>query len=143
VSDSASEPEKDVLVVLTAEYAEDVVRREIAAIGAANVRVISPASKLSKLDWLANDEDRERANAERRAVRAAQAVEPVAASADGGAGDSNVVLAISDALREFPADEILIVTPPEEEQTWLESGAAAEAMAHLDIPVRHVVVARS
>jgi hypothetical protein len=36
-------------------------------------------------------------------------------------GDSDPLLAIEDSLRQFPADEVIVVTRPGE-STWLEDG---------------------
>ena len=43
------------------------------------------------------------------------------------AGDSDPLLAIQDALARFDADEIVVVTRPEEEASWLEQRAADDA----------------
>jgi hypothetical protein len=37
-------------------------------------------------------------------------------------------VSVEDALREFPADEVVVVTRPDEEATWLEEGSS-EAIA--------------
>jgi hypothetical protein len=50
------------------------------------------------------------------------------------------VQAIEDALREFPADEILVVTRPGEEAGWLEQDTAEEASERFDVPVTHLIV---
>ncbi len=48
--------------------------------------------------------------------------------------------AIEDALKEFPADEVVISTHPPERSRWLESGVIGKARAELPQPVTHVVV---
>lgn len=48
--------------------------------------------------------------------------------------------AIEDALRTFPADEIVLVTHPKDKETWLEQGSVEEAFAVFDLPLRHFVV---
>lgn len=48
--------------------------------------------------------------------------------------------AIEDALKEFPADEVVISTHPPRRSRWLESGVVAKARAELPQPVTHVVV---
>ena len=55
------------------------------------------------------------------------------------AGDVDPAQAVEDALRTFPADEIVIVTRPDAEADWLEGGSVAEAVSRFDLPVRHVV----
>ena len=48
--------------------------------------------------------------------------------------------AIEDALKEFPADEVVISTHPPKRSRWLESGVIEKARAELPQPVSHVVV---
>ena len=48
--------------------------------------------------------------------------------------------AIRDALTTFPADEIVVLTRPEEQLSWLEEGAAETADERFDLPVTHLVV---
>jgi len=48
--------------------------------------------------------------------------------------------AIEDALKEFPADEVVISTHPPKRSRWLESGVIEKARAELPQPVAHVVV---
>lgn len=48
--------------------------------------------------------------------------------------------AIEDALKVFPADEVVISTHPPKRSRWLESGVVNKARAELPQPVTHVVV---
>ena len=48
--------------------------------------------------------------------------------------------AIEDALRVFPADEVIVSTHPPERSRWLESGVVERAERELPLPVTHVVV---
>ncbi len=48
--------------------------------------------------------------------------------------------AIEDALKVFPADEVVISTHPPQRSRWLESGVIEKARAELPQPVTHVVV---
>jgi len=102
------------------------------------VRVVSPASDVSRLEWLANDEDAARGAAEEKAERTARAAG--ADVADAGVGDPDPVKAIEDALREWPADEVLVVTPPDEQANWLESDAAEDARQRFGVPVSRVTI---
>jgi hypothetical protein len=58
-------------------------------------------------------------------------------------GDSDPLKAIEDALRTFPADELVIVTPPDDQAGWLESGSAEEALDRFGLPVTRVESGRS
>jgi hypothetical protein len=136
---------KRILVVATAPVREESLRGRVRAHAGsedAEVRVVAPAAEISRLDWLTNDEQEARAKAAERAVDAGLAVAPEAASVDAEVGDTDPVQAIEDALREFPADELVLVTHPDEDASWLEEGTAEEALARFDLPVTRLVVAQ-
>jgi hypothetical protein len=103
-----------------------------------NVMVVAPATNLSALDWLTNDEDRARAEATQAADVAAGAVDAESVSIDRTSHDTNVGEAVVDALRNFQPDEIVVVTRPGEESNWLEDGAVAAALDASGVPVRRV-----
>jgi hypothetical protein len=135
---------KRILVVTTASVPREDLRDRVRAHAGsedADVRVVAPAAEISRLDWLTNDEQEARADAGERAVEAGLAVAPEARSVDAEVGDTDPVQAIEDALREFPADELVLVTHPDEDASWLEEGTPEEAFARLDLPVTHLVVA--
>ena len=100
--------------------------------------VVVPAAKLSPLQWLTNEEDEARGEAE-AAARATER-ETGDRTAAVASGESDPVQAVEDALPTFPADEILIVTRPDADAEWLEGGSAAEALRRFDLPVTHLVV---
>ena len=60
--------------------------------------------------------------------------------ADGDIGDDDPVQAMEDALRRFPADEVIISTHPPGRSNWLERDVVERARERFDIPVTHVVV---
>ena len=131
------------LVVTTVPVSEDVLReqlRERAGGGEPEVRIVAPTADLSPLQWLANDEDEERERAADVAAGAAAAVSGEAAAVSTDVGDSDPVKAIEDALREFPADEVIVVTRPGDEATWLEQDAGAQAKERFGVPVTHLAV---
>ena len=100
---------RNVLVLLLEESSRSRLRRAVAerGDGQANVHVVAP-TRVGSLEWLATDEDEARAEA---AVRAFDAEWTLAGEAEveAEAGDVDPVLAVEDALRGFPADEILLV----------------------------------
>jgi nucleotide-binding universal stress UspA family protein len=120
---------------------EDLLRRVREHTGdhEAEVHVVAPAAQLSPLQWLASDEDRAREEAAEVAREAKETVEPDAQEVEAEVGDSDPVQAIEDALREFPADEVIIVTRPGDEVSWLEGGAGEEAKRRFPVPVTHLV----
>ena len=132
-----------ILVVTTAPVEGDALRervRDHAGGEEAELHVVATASDLSPLDWLATDEDEARREAAERAAGAEDAVVPEAGAVESEVGDTDPVQAIEDALRTFPADELLLVTRPDDDAGWLEEGAAAEALERFSLPVTHLVV---
>jgi hypothetical protein len=103
------------------------------------VAVVAPASDMSLLEWL-SDDDRVREEARRRALEAAEAESLVGRIVDVRVGDPDPRVAIEDALREFPADEVVLVTRPQDKAGWLEQLLAdGELGRRLGLPVRHLV----
>ena len=100
--------------------------------------VVAPASHISRLNWLTNAEDDARADAAERAEELAQAAP--SDDVDFRVGDSDPVKAIEDALRTFPADELIVVTLADEDAGWLEKGSAEAALERFSLPVTHLVV---
>jgi hypothetical protein len=131
-----------ILVVTTVPVPGDRLRAELGARGDGDVevRVISPASDVSRLEWLANDEDDARAEAERKAEQTARSAD--ARVVDAGVGDPDPLKAIEDALREWPADEVVVITPPEDEANWLESDAD-EVRERFGAPITHLKLSPS
>jgi hypothetical protein len=131
------------LVVATAPVPSEVLRervREHTGAEDAEVRVVAPASDVSPLEWLASDEDEARAEAAETAEASAEAVAREARRTEAEVGDPDPVQAIEDALREFPADELIVVTRPGEQAGWLEKDTAREALERFDLPLTHLVV---
>jgi len=75
--------------------------------GEPTVHVVAP-TWVGPLEWLATDEDDARSEAEVRALEAEWTLADQA-EVEGEAGDVDPVVAVDDALRSFPGDEILIV----------------------------------
>jgi hypothetical protein len=133
---------KKLLVVATAPVDEARIREAVRARSGndAEVRIVAPASDVSPLEWLASDEDSAREGAARIAKDAARSVAPEASLAEGEVGDSDPVQAIEDALRTFPADEVLVVMHPDDEAGWLEQDAAQAARERFGVLVTRLTV---
>jgi hypothetical protein len=105
----------------------------------ATIRIVAPAARISKLDWLTNAEDDARAEAADAAERTAAAVgDQTSVQIDTASQDTEPAEAIEDALRSFPADEVVVVTSPGEESTWLEDETVKAAFERSGLPVRHI-----
>jgi hypothetical protein len=128
-----------ILVVTTATAPQAEVESVVRAHAGddAEVQVIAPASKISWLDRLTNAEDDARADATERAEAASEELPGEQVEAHGG--DVDPLQAIEDALRMFPADEIVVLTAPNEEATWLEAGLGEKAQKRFSVPVTHLV----
>ncbi len=131
------------LVVATVPVDGDVLREQIRrATGEAEVeiRIVAPAARLSPLEWLASDEDEARHEA---AVTASQTAGEASAEGEverAEVGDVDPAQAIEDALREFPADEVVVATREGEKASWLEEGAGEEARERFGVPIREIVI---
>jgi hypothetical protein len=123
-----------ILVVTTAESPQADVERVVREHGGedAELHVIAPASKISWLDRWTNDEDAARAEAAERAEAAADAAP---ADAEPHVGDVDPVKAIEDGLRQWPADEVVVLTAPSEQATWIERNLGEDARERFDVPV--------
>jgi hypothetical protein len=104
------------------------------------IMVIVPAIERSRLEHWASDTDRAVAEARDRLARSLRAIESVGVRARGEVGDSEPNVAIEDALRDFPANELIVSTHPPERSRWLERGVVDRAREEVDLPVTHVVV---
>lgn len=98
------------------------------------MRIVAPPA-VGALHWLVSDEDDARAEASDRAAAAADQL-PDEAVVDAAPGDVDPVQAVEDALREFAADEILIVGHAEDGSLELE-------LAEFGLPVRRAAGAPS
>ena len=133
------------LVVATSSNISEPVRREIdrrAAGRPTKAMVVVPALAESRFEQAAGavdeaiahaDEQREPAAEEAREAGAQLVTEP-------RIGDSDPILAIEDALREFPAQEILIVTRPAEDAAWMEEDLFDRARERFSQPIAHFVL---
>jgi hypothetical protein len=103
--------------------------------------VVVPATTSSRLDHLTHDVDGAIAEAEARLKASLRAMEAAGLAARGDVGDHHDPnAAIEDALRAFPADEVIVSTHPPERSKWLERGVVERARSEIPLPVTHVVV---
>jgi nucleotide-binding universal stress UspA family protein len=119
---------------------DEVVRR--ASGRDAEVLVVTPALNSRIRHWT-SDEDAAREAAEARLQESVRALAAAGVETRGQVGDDDPLQAIEDALRRFDADEIVVVTHPEDEATWLEQRTAGEPLAEVQgVPVRRAFVSR-
>ena len=104
-----------------------------------DVLLVCPALN-SKLRTWTSDEDGAREAARSRLDSSLERLAVLGVQARGEIGDGDPLQALEDALREFPADEIVVSTHPPGRSHWLEQGVVENARMRFDVPVTHVVV---
>jgi len=129
-----------VIVVPTASISDSLLQTVVWAHAGqdAEIHVVAPASNISRLDWLTNDEGDARGEALELAESTAEATPTENVQVD--VGDSDPLQTIEDALRSFPADELIVVTLRDADAGWLEKGTAETALDRFSLPVTHLVV---
>jgi hypothetical protein len=141
---SAADRKRRALVVAVTSADDPPVVERIADLleddgpAGAEVLVLAPASD-TFLDRWATDVRRARDDAQVRLAISLGAFAAARIDAHGKVGDGDPLQATADALRTFPADQVILVTAgPDEDR----SGAklAAELNKSLAIPFRHLVV---
>jgi hypothetical protein len=133
------------LVVATSSNISEPVRREIerrAEGRHTQTLVVVPALAGSRFEQAAGEVDEGIAHADEQREPAAEEAREAGAKlvAEPRIGDSDPILAIEDGLREFPAQEILIVTRPAEEAAWMEEDLFDRAKERFRLPIAHFVV---
>lgn len=104
------------------------------------ILVITPALAASRASHWASDVDEAIELARQRMELSLIAIGELGLKARGEIGDSDPNVAIEDALRAFPADEIVISTHPPHRSRWLEHGVVERARNEVELPITHVVV---
>ncbi len=111
--------------------------RECLATGPCAFHIVVPATPPREhLTWVEGDA---RAIARERLDRALAWFRALGAEVDGTVGDARPLLAIGDALREEPFDEIILSTLPAGASRWLRMDLPSRAEAAFGLPVSHVV----
>jgi hypothetical protein len=104
-----------------------------------HVLLVCPALNSKLRTWM-SDEDGARVAAQARLDASLERLAALGVHARGEIGDGDPLQALEDALREFPADEIVVSTHPPGRSHWLEQGVVENARMRFDVPVTHVVV---
>jgi methyl coenzyme M reductase subunit C-like uncharacterized protein (methanogenesis marker protein 7) len=136
------------LLVLSADpvTAEDV--REAlgpdaeAPLSDTEVLVVSPALNESPVAFWVSDSDEAIADAREAAAESVAALAGAGADAHATTGESEPLLALQDALAQFPADLVLIFVRPTDEQRYKEEEVVEQARARFDVPIRAATLTR-
>jgi len=134
----AARGRRRVLVVANETLAGSELRDLIDG-GAVEVDVLAPVLS-SHLHYGVSDIDHEIQDAQRRLERSLAWAREQGIDVRGQVGDPNPTTALEDALRDFGADEVIVVTHPRERETWQEHGELERLRRELDVPVTHYTV---
>ena len=105
------------------------------------ILVVVPALTSSRMEHWASDVDRALEDARERLDESLRRMEAAGVNVRGHVGDHHEPDAsLEDALRTFPADEVIISTHPPERSRWLERGVVERAREEIPLPITHVVV---
>jgi hypothetical protein len=105
-----------------------------------DVMLVCPGMVGSRAERWASDVDKGMDAARERMARSVAALRRVGVEVRAEVGDPDPNMAIEDALRVFPADEIVISTLPPGESRWLEHDVVERTRREVDLPMTHVVV---
>jgi GABA permease len=105
----------------------------------AAVLVVAPALNTRVRHYM-SDSDAACAAAQQRLDGCLARLAAAGVHADGYVGDADPLRAIEDALRTWPADELVVGTHPEARSNWLAHNLVRRARVRFRMPVFHVVV---
>ena len=135
-------PSRRILVIANETVGGDELRTllERKAEGVAEEMLLVCPALNSRVRTWTSDEDPARAEAQSRLDASLARLGEAGVSVRGEIGDGDPLQALEDALREFPADEIVVSTHPPGRSHWLEQGVVEQARHRYDVPITHVVV---
>ncbi len=132
------------LVIATDELVGDeligALRSHVPPADGTELMVVSPAVEKTAFHHALGDVDAATRQAEQRLEVSLEAMTDAGLPALGEVGDSDPLVAAEDALREFDADEVLVVAHSEDQARWFEDGLFERAQAELRPPVQMLAV---
>jgi len=106
------------------------------------VMVIAPAVERTALRHALGDVDAAAREARDRLEISLAELRAAGISAMGEVGDSDPLIAAKDALRQYPADEVLIVAHAGDQARWFEDGLFERAQEELYPPLHLIAIRR-
>jgi GABA permease len=132
---------RHVLVVANQTLAGSDLMGRITHGNAAQVEIDVLAPVLcSRMHLGTTDIDRELADARARLERSLAWARNHGLDARGEVGDPSATTALADELRDFGADEVIVVTHPHDQESWQERVELERLRDELDVPVTHFVI---
>lgn len=133
VAESADAGHRVLVVAVTEATAESAERIAELAGSPSDVRVVVPVAS-QRLDRWLSAEDEARHQAEARLARAAGTLVAAGLPVSGSVGDPDPAQALEDELRDFPADEVILLTDEDEDPL-------GKVEARLGLPLKRVALA--
>lgn len=131
---------KRILVVLDPAVGEAAAVRALLERDAEEIYIVAPVLP-TRLAWLANDDGDAVTAAQRQLDDAMHAAGAAGLAAAGSVGsDDDLLTVIGDALAQFPADEIVLVTRPDEKSHWRVEDLAEKVHGRHGKPLRELVL---
>lgn len=130
--------ERRLLVVANDDLGGDALLRRISGAGDVEVDILAPVLT-SPIHSACSDVDRETGEARDRLRRSLAWAHEHGIVARGTVGDPDPMTAIEDALRDYGADEVIVVTHPDERETRQERHELSHLRRDLDVPITRVV----
>jgi hypothetical protein len=127
----SAEGERRVLVLATSEVSTEAAQRiETLATGAEDVRLVIPVPSHRLERWL-SAEDKARAEGQRWLAHSAGALVAAGLPVSGSLGDPDPAQALEDELRDYPADEVILLAEGDEDPL-------AEVRDRLGLPLTRI-----
>jgi GABA permease len=130
-----------ILVIANETVESELLAHAIRAKEASQVLIVAPALNGRVRHWTSDDDDAHAA-ADERLRRSLDRLAASGIPANGMVGDADPLQAAADALRVFPAEELVVATHPEGRSNWLARGVVERARRRFGLPVMHLVVDR-
>jgi hypothetical protein len=132
---------KRLLVIADSHCSETALCAEILARlhGHVAVHLVVPV-RVSHLHYLTDDESEEGQEAEQSMSISVGFLRKRGVSTTGSIGSDKPLESMTDALGVFPATDVLLATPPEDDSYWLERGLLGKARGLTAVSVTQVVV---
>jgi hypothetical protein len=127
---------------LTGKELVEELRGHLREAGSTEVMVIVPAVEKTAFQHALGDVDKAVKEAEQRLETSLEELDRAGIPALGEVGDSDPLLAAEDALREFVADEVMIVAHARDQARWFENDLFERAQEELRPALRLVTVRR-
>ncbi len=109
----------------------------------AEIMVVAPALHESGLRFWLSDADEAIARAQQVSRKTVENLGEAGIAAHGESGEGAPLDAIEDALRDFPADRIIVFTRPEADERYREGVEDSEIKQRFGLPVEHALLPSS